>query len=132
MKTQVTTNSADYPFSLSDDEFEYLSTQYFKGRIQVARSLYKPPSFYKLLASNISTILIGAVAASVAIAAAPEVTGASIFSLPALGVAGTRSAITAVSGAIGNALLPSVSVSDYIVGRKWPHYLAEWQRRQLA
>ncbi|TWB34656.1 hypothetical protein [Nitrospirillum pindoramense] len=145
-KFQVTENPDEYPFSLTDREFDYYATKEFSGKIGDVQGIYKPPNFYTALGQDIGTFFISVGVGMAATALIPEAAGVAALSRtvlgtaaakaaassgPTFGVTTTRSAVSGFATGLASRLLPGNTWAAARSNRLWPRYLAEYNRRLL-
>ncbi|MEC4594819.1 hypothetical protein VPG91_27735 [Nitrospirillum amazonense] len=130
-KFQVSENPDEYPFSLTDREFDYYATKEFGGKIGDTQGIYKPPNFYTALGQDVASFFFGVVVGMAATAFIPEVAGAAAFGGAAFGTTAARAAVSSLAGSVTSRLMPGNSWAAARAGRLWPRYLAEYNRRML-
>lgn len=121
----------DYPFCLNDDEFEYYTRTNFGDKMPAIKNIYHPPNFYKALAEDLATLIIGGAVAVYLPALVPGAANVSATSASGLATAGGRAV---VGGAVNSGLshiLPGGSWDAAHKNIRWPRYLADYQRRLL-
>ncbi|MDE1147041.1 MAG: hypothetical protein PW843_10545 [Azospirillaceae bacterium] len=130
-KFQVTENPDEYPFALTDREFDYYATKNFGGKIPDVQGIYKPPSFYTALAQDVGVIIMGTAVGVFLPALIPEAAGAAALGAPAFATAASRAVVSsAITSAAGH-LLPGNAWDAARQGRLWPRYCTEFSRRLL-
>ncbi|TWB22018.1 hypothetical protein FBZ89_104266 [Nitrospirillum amazonense] len=130
-KFQVTQDPDEWPFALTDREFDYYATKNFGGKMPDIQGIYNPPSFYSALAQDIFAVGAGVVVGAVATTILPEVAGAAALSGAALSTATARATVSTALGAITSHLMPGGAWEAARLGRLWPRYMNEYNRRMM-
>lgn len=120
----------EYPFTLSQVEFETYSTKIFGGEIQNIKSTYRPPSYYLDAAKLATAAAASAAIGMLATAALPEALAVSAVMFrfaPAM----AKGAGAYIGNKIAGSILPVDIISDHKERKLWPIYNIDLDRRNL-
>lgn len=121
----------DYPFALTDDEFDDYSIKNFGGQFPYIRSTYHPPNFYRALLGDIISLVIAAGASRFADVVIPRIAGVGSLAEAGWAGAAVKQGAKVAGGAAAQKLFPGGSWDASKKDMIFPRYVLESNRRVL-